>query len=77
MADNDQPPSKEAGESPLAIRRVLGENKAFRDLGVTQMARALGLNDDQTNGHWCSRFDGIWFGFTLEVECPVCGNRWG
>lgn len=24
-----------------------------------------------------SRCHGIWFGYTLEAECPVCGNRKG
>lgn len=49
----------------------------FRDLGVTPLARQLGLSLEQTNGHWCSRCQGIWFGYTLEVQCPVCGNRKG
>lgn len=49
----------------------------YRDLGVTSLARKLGLTDEQTNGHWCSRCQGIWFGYTLEAQCPVCGNRNG
>lgn len=49
----------------------------FRDLGITPLARQLGLTTEQTNGHWCSRCRGIWFGYTLEAECPVCGNRKG
>ena len=49
----------------------------FTDLGVTPLVRQLGLPPEQTNGHWCSRCEGIWFGCTLEVECPVCGNRNG
>ena len=49
----------------------------FRDLGTTPLADQLGLKPEQTNGHWCSRCNGIWFGYTLEVECPVCGNRHG
>lgn len=49
----------------------------FKDLGVTPLVRQLGLTDEQTNGHWCSRCQGIWFGYTLEAECPVCGNRNG
>ena len=51
--------------------------KSFKDLGVTPLAIQLGLADEQTNGHWCSRCEGIWFGYTLEAECPVCGNRKG
>lgn len=50
---------------------------AYLDLGITPLARQLGLKPEQTNGHWCSRCRGIWFGYTLETECPVCGNRHG
>lgn len=49
----------------------------FRDLGITPLATQLGLSVEQTNGHWCSRCQGIWFGYTLEAQCPVCGNRNG
>jgi hypothetical protein len=49
----------------------------FKDLGCTPLARQLGLTDEQMNGHWCSRCGGIWFGYTLETQCPVCGNRHG
>ncbi|MEW6353800.1 MAG: hypothetical protein AB1469_05825 [Pseudomonadota bacterium] len=49
----------------------------FKDLGVTPLAQRIGLNTEQLTGHWCSRCQGIWFGCTLEVECPVCGNRQG
>jgi hypothetical protein len=54
---------------PLAV--------GFRDLGITPLALQLGLTAEQTNGHWCSRCQGIWFGYTLEAQCPVCGNRHG
>ncbi len=50
---------------------------AFKDLGTTKLARQLGLTEEQTNGHWCGRCEGIWFGYTLEAECPVCGSRKG
>lgn len=56
------------------------ENKkrsSYRDLGTTPLADRLGLKPEQTNGHWCSRCQGLWFGYTLEAECPVCGNRHG
>jgi hypothetical protein len=49
----------------------------FKDLGSTPLAIQLGLTTEQLNGHWCSRCQGIWFGYTLETECPVCGNRNG
>ena len=51
--------------------------RPFKDLGSTLLARQLGLSEEQLNGHWCSRCQGIWFGYTLEVECPACGNRNG
>jgi hypothetical protein len=49
----------------------------FKDLGITPLAKQLGLLPEQTNGHWCSRCQGIWFGYTLETQCPACGNRNG
>jgi len=70
-----------SGDGP-ADRSALRElttprTETFRDLGTTPLALQLGLTTEQTNGHWCSRCEGIWFGYTLEVECPVCGNRKG
>lgn len=59
------------------LSQELPAAKKFKDLGSTPLAKQLGLSDDQMNGHWCSRCEGIWFGYTLEVECPVCGNRQG
>ena len=47
------------------------------ELGMTPLARRLGLADDQLGGHWCSRCEGIWYGCALEVECQCCGNRHG
>lgn len=66
-------------DDPASKRRAAMEAPAerFRDLGTTRLARQLGLTAEQTNGHWCSRCQGIWFGYTLEAECPVCGNRKG
>jgi hypothetical protein len=54
-----------------------GTPGGFKDLGLTPLAIALQLSAEQTNGHWCSRCQGIWFGYTLEAQCPVCGNRNG
>ena len=48
-----------------------------RELGTTPLTRQLGLADEQMGGHWCSRCEGIWYGCTLEVQCPRCGNRRG
>ena len=58
-------------------RLKVAPNSRFKDLGVTPYARQLGLASDQTHGHWCKRCQGIWFGYSLEVECPSCGNRSG
>ncbi len=49
----------------------------FRELGLTPLAKQLNLAEWQLNGHWCRRCQGIWYGYTLEAECPRCGNRDG
>jgi rubrerythrin len=49
----------------------------YRELGVTALARHLGLSEDQLGGHWCSHCQGIWYGTMLEAECPICANRHG
>ena len=63
----------QAGRNATLLAAPVG----YRDLGITPLAMQLGLAPEQTNGHWCSRCQGIWFGYTLEVQCPVCGNRKG
>ncbi len=60
---------------PLARTRPGGPRAA--DLGASRLARRIGLPNRQLTGHWCSRCRGIWYGYPLEVECPVCGNRRG
>lgn len=42
-----------------------------------KLAVTLGAPAEQTTGHWCSQCHRIWFGYLLEVACPVCGNRHG
>lgn len=54
-----------------------GRKPQPKNLGTTPLAKQLALTEEQTNGHWCSHCEGIWFGYTLEAECPVCGNRHG
>lgn len=77
------PDEDDAGDDVFRLRAPLfdetgsAKETAYRDLGVTPLVRQLGLKPEQTNGHWCSRCAGIWFGYTLETECPVCGNRHG
>lgn len=82
MSDNNgDPPDLGASAKtyPFPHSRTTppGTPGGFKDLGITPLARQLGLTIEQTNGHWCSRCQGIWFGYTLEAECPVCGNRQG
>ena len=64
-------------QSPVFDNDGAAAEGAFRDLGLTELAKQLELKPEQTNGHWCSRCQGIWFGYTLEAECPVCKNRHG
>ena len=74
-----EPPSKDAA-SQAFVRTLLGPERALgpvRELGTTPLARQLSLPDEQLNGHWCSRCQGLWYGCMLEVECPCCGNRHG
>lgn len=49
----------------------------YKDLGIGAMARHLNMPDSHMTGHWCSRCNGMWFGYAFEVECPRCGNRHG
>jgi hypothetical protein len=49
----------------------------FKRLGVSPFSARFGAPDRQATGHWCSVCRGIWFGYPLEVSCPVCGNRRG
>jgi len=73
-------PKPEAARPQRFLRSLLAPERAlggYRELGVTPLARRLGLADDQLGGHWCSRCQGIWYGCLLEVECPCCGNRRG
>ena len=54
-----------------------GSRQPFKQLGVSPFAARFGSPDRQATGHWCSRCRGIWYGYLLEVTCPVCGNRHG
>ncbi|HXQ40997.1 MAG TPA: hypothetical protein VN821_07010 [Candidatus Udaeobacter sp.] len=62
---------------PQSRARPPGSAATFKALGVGNLARQLDMPLGQTNGHWCSRCRGIWYGTFLEVCCPVCGNRQG
>jgi hypothetical protein len=79
---NDAEQGDPTGDARRAafFRRHLAPGRTpvgHRELGTTALARQLGLADDQLGGHWCNRCQGIWYGCTLEVECPACGNRRG
>jgi len=54
-----------------------GSNKPLRQLGRSKLAVRFGTPERQATGHWCSKCEGIWYGYLLEVACPVCGNRHG
>ena len=49
----------------------------FKELGYSKLSQQVGMIQPNLKGHWCSRCQGIWYGFVGEVECPVCGNRHG
>ena len=50
---------------------------ALKELGLSHRAQAFKGLQPGLKGHWCSRCEGIWYGYVGEVECPVCGNRNG
>lgn len=62
---------------PLSRTSPPGDGQPVKDLGHGAMAKIIGTPLRQTTGHWCSHCHGIWFGYPLEVACPVCGNRHG
>jgi hypothetical protein len=62
---------------PQSRVRLPGSGEPVKELGTSPLAAMLGAPVEQTTGHWCSRCQGIWFGYPLEVTCPVCGNRHG
>jgi hypothetical protein len=75
------PPWDASGKTilPFPHSRVspAGARRPFKTLGLGALARVLGAPQEQMTGHWCSRCQGIWYGYVLEVACPACGNRHG
>lgn len=61
---------------PQSRVRISGSNEPVRELGSSALVKRLGAVE-QATGHWCSHCRGIWYGYLLEVACPVCGNRHG
>lgn len=62
---------------PQSRVRAATGGKPFKQLGDSQFSARFGSPRRQATGHWCSRCRGIWYGYLLEVACPVCGNRHG
>ncbi len=61
---------------PQSRVRVPGSSEPAKELGSSALVKRLGVAE-QATGHWCSHCRGIWYGYLLEVACPVCGNRHG
>lgn len=80
MSQADEPSSPPQTDIiPFPQSRVLpsSRHKPIKYLGQGAMAKAIGAPERQATGHWCSRCQGIWYGYLLEVTCPACGNRHG
>lgn len=80
MAESDDPKTKSSDavvRFPQSRVSPPGARQPAKYLGLGPMAKILGAPEEQATGHWCSRCQGIWYGYLLEVACPVCGNRHG
>jgi hypothetical protein len=81
MADphdfDEKNPGGEILRFPQSRVRPVGGGAPFRELGTSQLSARFGAPERQATGHWCGRCRGIWYGYLLEVTCPVCGNRHG
>jgi Zn finger protein HypA/HybF involved in hydrogenase expression len=77
-ADDDNAAST-AAVVPFPFSRVSPAQSASTqgEIVFGEMAAVLGIPQEQTTGHWCSRCNKIWYGYLLEVTCPTCGNRHG
>jgi hypothetical protein len=73
----DDDPGAEIVRFPQSRVPPAGSEQPFRELGLSMLCKTLGFPERQATGHWCSRCQGIWYGYLLEVTCPVCGNRHG
>ena len=79
MSDSGNDAKREAAvvRFPQSRVRQSGGDEPLNIVGTSQLAGVLGSPHEQVTGHWCSHCRGIWYGFLLEVICPVCGNRHG
>jgi hypothetical protein len=75
--DDNKPASDAVVRFPQSRVALPGSKEPLNILGTSPLAGVLGAPSEQTTGHWCSHCRGIWYGFLLEVACPVCGNRHG
>jgi hypothetical protein len=77
--DHSDGATRPADIVPFPHSRVTPGKAAPRDTAICYggFARMLGIPHEQTTGHWCSRCNMIWYGYLLEVTCPMCGNRHG
>jgi hypothetical protein len=74
---DESPAAGEIIRFPQSRVPVAGARKPFKQLGDSPFSAEFGSPRRQATGHWCSRCRGIWYGYLLEVTCPVCGNRHG
>lgn len=74
---DDPKPGSAILRFPQSRVRMPGSGEPPKIIGTSQLAGVLGAPSEQTSGHWCSHCRGIWYGYLLEVTCPVCGNRHG
>lgn len=77
--DNNDESGRHASVVAFPFSRVKPSHSAPEQQGETfgAFAKTFGMPREQTTGHWCSRCQMIWYGYLLEVTCPVCGNRHG
>jgi hypothetical protein len=76
-AEKDERGDGEIKPFPFSRVRPSQTSASTGDVVYGAMAKTLGIPHEQTTGHWCSRCDKIWYGYLLEVACPLCGNRHG
>jgi hypothetical protein len=60
-SDNN-PPDKPYHQTRV---RDPGSAEQMKELGTGPLAASLGAPVEQTTGHWCSRCQGIWYGYLL------------
>ncbi len=76
-AEDKSPSRSRLIRFPQSRTRGKSSQSPPADLGISKMAQQLGGIQPNLKGHWCSRCQGIWYGYVGECECPVCGNRHG